>query len=147
MPSEFTYVVVEKKQTLYSISKNYNTSIDTIVKYNPIVERGLQVAIRLEFPENKSETKYFRLYFGKKQQPTETTENIASKQDEFIIHLVKPKEKLFSISRLYNVEISEIVKLNPGSDNNLKSGTEIRIPNKILLQKSKIKLTKNKLNR
>ncbi len=130
-PSEFTYVVVEKKQTLYSISKNYNIPIDTIVKYNPIVERGLQIGDSLKIPGKLNQKRnVLDCIFGKKQQPTETTEIISSRQDEFIIHLVKPKETLFSISRLYNVEIAEIVRLNPGSEENLKSGTEIRIPNK-----------------
>jgi LysM repeat protein len=130
-PSEFTYVVVEKKQSLYSISKNYNTPIDTILKYNPIVERSLQVGDTLRIPGKLNPKRNFLdCIFGKKQQPTETTENVAVKKDEFIFHQVKPKETLFSISRLYNVEIAEIVKLNPGSEENLKSGTEIRIPNK-----------------
>ncbi len=136
-PSAFTCVVVEKKQTLYSISRSYNTPIDTIVKYNPKIERGLQVGDTLRIPGKLTPKRnVFDCIFGKKQQTPETTDNTVGKQDEFIIHLVKPKETLFSISRLYNVEIAEIVKLNPGSEENLKSGSEIRIPNKTFTEKA-----------
>ncbi len=133
-PQKLTFHVVEKKQTLFSISRVYNISIDSIVKYNPQVERGLQVGDTLKIPGNITPKKgILDCIFGKKTEPTPTVSSKSSVADEnFIIHTVKQKETLYSIGKLYDVEISEIIRLNPDSETTLKTGAEIKIPTKKL---------------
>ncbi|UXP31304.1 LysM peptidoglycan-binding domain-containing protein [Reichenbachiella agarivorans] len=50
------------------------------------------------------------------------------KGKKFIIHRVEPKETLYSISKRYDVEISEIEKYNPSIITGLKMYDELTIP-------------------
>ena len=44
------------------------------------------------------------------------------------MHTVTKGQSLYSISSMYNVPIAEIVKLNPGSDERIKVGQALKIP-------------------
>jgi hypothetical protein len=44
---------VEKKQTLYAITKKYNVGIDAIQKANPEIEQGLKEGMVLKIPQTK----------------------------------------------------------------------------------------------
>ena len=46
----------------------------------------------------------------------------------YILHLVKEKQTLFSISKAYNVELSELMKINHKSEPSVKVGEVLRIP-------------------
>lgn len=46
----------------------------------------------------------------------------------YYIHDVTKGQTLYSISKLYQCEINDITAANPGSDNGLKEGTQIKIP-------------------
>lgn len=46
------------------------------------------------------------------------------------MHTVTQGQGLYSISRMYGVTEDEIIKLNPGSEKVIKTGQELRIPNK-----------------
>lgn len=51
----FTSHTVEKGQTLYSIAKVYNVQVETIIKYNPEVEKGLKIGDLLHIPTESSQ--------------------------------------------------------------------------------------------
>ena len=133
---------VLKKQTLFSISKIYNIPIDSIKKYNPQIENdGLKEGEKLKIPQeivntiNKASVKkksgnIFSI-FKRKSTVQESNSPSNDKNDtNYIIHKVKPKETLYSISKLYLVEIKDIIKLNPETEITLKTNSEIRIPKK-----------------
>ena len=44
------------------------------------------------------------------------------------LHTVTKGQSLYSISSMYNVSIADIVKLNPGSDERIKVGQALKIP-------------------
>ena len=44
------------------------------------------------------------------------------------LHTVTKGQSLYSISSMYNVPIADIVKLNPGSNQRIKVGQELKIP-------------------
>ena len=44
------------------------------------------------------------------------------------MHTVTKGQSLYSISSMYNVPIADIVKLNPGSDERIKVGQMLKIP-------------------
>ena len=52
----------------------------------------------------------------------------AQSASEHFIHTVTKGQSLYSISSMYNVPIADIVKLNPGSDQRIKVGQTLRIP-------------------
>ncbi len=66
--------------------------------------------------------------------PETTTEEAQSQMEnnsgEYIIHTVQPKETLYRISVQYGVSIEDIKKANGLTDNYLKTGQQLKIPQK-----------------
>ena len=56
--------------------------------------------------------------------------SIQAVAQEYFMHTVTQGQGLYSISRMYGVTEDEIIKLNPGSEKVIKTGQELRIPNK-----------------
>ncbi|MDP4239263.1 MAG: LysM peptidoglycan-binding domain-containing protein [Bacteroidota bacterium] len=125
---EFIQHKVEKKQTLFSISRKYDVSEEDIIKYNPGIEKGLHEGIVLQIPKLLKENKKKEVdkSFDTKSKTSQVDPN--GKKQKTVTHKVQPSETLFSISRRYNVDIPEIIQLNPGSDRKLVVGTELIIP-------------------
>jgi LysM repeat protein len=106
---------VEAGNTLYGISKLYNTSVDDILKSNPEAEKGLKPgqSIRIPVPEDAKEDKW---------------SNPIRMDGAFLIHKVMRGETLFGISRQYLVDVNTILELNPAANSGLSKGQELRIP-------------------
>lgn len=131
---EYVLHTVERRQTLFAISRKYNVSQEVILQANPqIRERGLQNGDVLRIPVKKTTTtapvqKETPVYqVENKPQQTERTLHIGA-DNSYITHVVEPKETLYSISRKYNVTVDEIKALNPESGDVLKTGTTLKIP-------------------
>jgi LysM repeat protein len=110
---EYVYHVIREGETLYSLSRRYDVNIDEIKKHNPEVEYSeLQINQLIRIPKVK--------------QPDAQQE---LRDDNFNHHLVKQGETLFSLSRLYQVSIEELKKVNPDLQwGPLKYDEYIRIP-------------------
>ncbi len=105
--------VVRKGETLYSISRVYNVPQMDILIENPSAHTGLQVDQVLKIP-----------YVPESERP------VTADSGEYILHRVEQGQTLFSLSQFYQVKIDEIVALNPGVDEVLRIGDNIRIPRK-----------------
>ena len=55
---------------------------------------------------------------------------ISQENPQFFLHTVTKGQSLYSISSMYNVTIDEIVRLNPGSNERIKAGESLKIPQK-----------------
>ena len=51
-------------------------------------------------------------------------------QSDYFMHTVTQGQGLYSISRMYGVTEDDIIKLNPGSERVIRTGQELRIPNR-----------------
>lgn len=102
--------IVEAGNTLYGLHKKYNVTIEEIINANPAVVDGLKIGQKLYIPFDK-----------------EKEEHIKSKQDTKV-HKVKRKETLYGISRQYECTVEELIQLNPGVEDGLKTGQEILVP-------------------
>ena len=56
--------------------------------------------------------------------------SISAGAQEYFMHTVTQGQGLYSISRMYGVTEDEIIKLNPGSEKVIRTGQELRIPNR-----------------
>jgi LysM repeat protein/ABC-type branched-subunit amino acid transport system substrate-binding protein len=115
---------VEKGQTLYALSKLYQIDVNEITAANPGSDQGIKEGAIIRIPVAKSKA---TAPVVSTPAPTTSTPKTEIKGD-FVIHEVQRKETLYSISKLYNIDINDIIAANPGSDAGVKKGQELRIP-------------------
>jgi LysM repeat protein len=107
--------VVKPGQTLYSISRAYNVSQKDILLENPNVYVGLQAGQALKIPY-VPETAEIHVV---PEQPS----------GDIILHTVEKGQTLYFLSRTYEVEINDIINLNPGVEiDGLQINQVLRIP-------------------
>ena len=105
---------VLKGQTLYSISKAYNISVDAVARENVIPPKGIQEGQILKIPSSSSSVPA-QTRSEVKTQPQSQSEVIPARQDEkYIYHRVIRGETLYSLSRQYGISIRALKKANKG---------------------------------
>jgi len=96
---KFVLHKVEAKETLFSISRRYRTTVAEIVQNNQGADSGLEVGRVLRIP-----------YTSSPAQPATTT------------HTVATGETLYSISRKYNIPVDDLKSWNNLKENSLSVG-------------------------
>jgi len=105
---QFKYHVVKRGETTAEIARMYNTTEETIFRYNPDARKGISPNTKLVVP---------------------ISDNIREENVRFETHRVKRKETLFSLSQEYNVSIDDIKRYNKHLySEELRKGERIRIP-------------------
>ncbi len=108
---------VKRKNTLYSIAKEYNVEINDIIIANPEVENGLKNGMKIRIPVEKV-----------KGKADEAEYIVPASSNPYVTHLVMPKETLYSLSKQYEVTVDSILQVNNGLPEGLKIGQLINIP-------------------
>ncbi|MDG2397596.1 MAG: LysM domain-containing protein [Flavobacteriaceae bacterium] len=105
---------IKKRETLFSLSKKYNVSIDEIKSYNPIlINLGLKRKMIIKIP-----------IFHKKKNNEDNLIN-----DLISFYEVPQKETKWRIAYKYGITIDSLEKLNPIlKKNSLKAGQKIKVP-------------------
>jgi len=125
---QYYLYTIEKGNTLYSISKQFNTPLEIIMQENPQLQNN---------PINKGD---------KIKIPVKLSEENSNYQNgNFISHKVKQGETVYAIAREYNVSANDILANNPEAGNELKLDQVLKIPvSKIKKQQTEIILNKSK---
>jgi LysM repeat protein/ABC-type branched-subunit amino acid transport system substrate-binding protein len=95
---------VEAGQTLYSISKKYNLSVDRIVTDNPGVDTSLKVGQKLRIAQQGES---------------------ASSEGTYV---VKAGDTYYGISRAYGISVDDLKAMNNGMPSGLLPGDTIKVP-------------------
>ncbi|WP_313807272.1 LysM peptidoglycan-binding domain-containing protein [Flavobacterium sp.] len=110
------YHVVEAKETVYSIAKKYEVTVESINKNNPDIEReGLKIGNTII------------VFASKKFDKTKTTPAVKTAVASAKYHLVEPKETKYGIAKKYNLTVEELEALNPEIKENLEIGQNLRL--------------------
>ena len=96
--SEYT---VKKGDSLYSIAKKYNTTVEEIKRINNLSSNILNIGDVLELPSNNKAE----------------------------IYIVKKGDSLYKIANMYNTTVEKIKQINNLSNDLLSIGQELKIPN------------------
>lgn len=96
---------VVKGNTLYNISKTYGVATNVILKKNPLLNDGLRMGLDLKIPVQAKKASI-----------------------DFIYHIVKKKETLYQISKIYNVTIEDIKTINEIQNEAISPGQYLKIP-------------------
>jgi len=127
---------VVAKETLYSLARDYNVSVDDIKANNPeVAKHGLQIGQVVVFPKDKSvDVKQSTTIdeTPKAEKPAHVAESTVAKSEpepvvesttsSAVKHKVEPKETLYSLSKKYNVTVDDIKNQNAAL---LKNGLQI----------------------
>lgn len=102
-----TYTV-QSGDSLWSIAKKFNTTVDAIKSLNNLTSNSLRVGDVLKIP-------------------TETPEE-PDVPDNTGIYVVKSGDSLYKIAQKYNTTVDELKRLNNLTSNSLTIGQQLRIP-------------------
>jgi len=105
---------VKGGETLYSIGKQYDVEVVSILNNNPQLLFGLKAGDVLKIPVTT-------------QEQILPPDDPSRMPDRLLMHDIKRRETLYSISRQYGVTIDDILNFNPGLGQ-LRRGDNIRIP-------------------
>ncbi|MGB1040103.1 MAG: LysM peptidoglycan-binding domain-containing protein [Flavobacteriales bacterium] len=114
--------VVKKGETLYGISKKYGISMDDLVKLNPDKSTSINEGDRLVLRKTGTTAEI----------PKTKTPELKIPEPKIAIdkmkYTVKPGETLYSISRKFNISLTELKALNPGISESINAGDVIWVP-------------------
>ena len=106
---------VSKGQTLYSISRMYEVTVDDIIALNPECAQKLAIGYKLKIAQ-------------KPKTATPTGSNTSTDSNRQY-HTIQPGETLYRLSQMFGITPQEICTANPGlSINNFRAGEVILIP-------------------
>ena len=105
LPNENTNIyIVQKGDTLYSISKKLNISVDMLKSLNKLKTNDIYVGQQLILVEPENQVKYD-------------------------IYTVKKGDSLWSISQKYNISVNDLIKLNNLDNLTLQINQKLKVPN------------------
>lgn len=108
---DFIFHIVQNGQTISSIAEKYNITREDMFKYNPETEVSpIQAGQVIRIPKN-------------------TSVAVSDNSSSYSEHKVKRKETLYSISRMYNISVNDIISLNPElNTSDIQTGQILKIP-------------------
>lgn len=122
--AELTHTV-QKGETLYSISKKYSTTVQSIADANKIDGTDIKIGQKLVIPEKNG-----AVQAKKNDSALKNDSKIDSKTEKNIqTYTVKKGDTWYAIARNFSVSVKQLYELN-GTDekSGLKVGQKIKIP-------------------
>ena len=139
-PEKVVYHIVFPKETKYSIAKKYGITIEELEKRNPEIIPSLSIGQKLVIKGTAP-----KLAITAPQK--ETVKPIIPKIS-FIDYAVKPKETLYSLSKMSGLSQEELVTLNPALANGVEVGMVLKVPESATIsQEVEIKKTYTSLSK
>ncbi|APU69308.1 PBP1 and LysM peptidoglycan-binding domain-containing protein [Christiangramia flava] len=133
--AEFVEHKVQKKETLYSLSKEYNVRIDDIKRFNKqLYSKELQMGETIRIPvagTTAAAVATGNVNSNPVSVPYKTTGSKPVQDRKTREHIVLPKETKFGIARKYGMTVEELDDLNPMVEM-LQPGMMIRVGTNVL---------------
>lgn len=103
------YIVytVKAGDSLYSIAKNYGTTVDTLRRFNNLSSDLLSIGQKINIPNGNN--------------------NDSSFDEDYLIYVVKAGDSLYSIAKKYGISVDDLMKSNNLSSINLSIGQYLKI--------------------
>ena len=98
--------------TLYSIARQYETTVDELKRINNLTNNVLNIGQVLKIPNNNGNN----------------NDNNNGNNNENITYIVVSGDSLYSIVRKYNTTIDELKRINNLTSNNLSIGQILKVP-------------------
>ena len=121
LPNYINYTV-KSGDTLYSIARDNNVSVDVLRKDNALTSDVVIVGQVLRIRLQDGQTVDIEECYGEDYQ-------IPSSSNSFITYTVKKGDNLYNIAKAYNTTVSELTKINSLKNTSLSIGQVLKIPN------------------
>ena len=120
--------IVQKGETLYSLSRQYGTTVADICKANGIADgSAVQAGQKIIIPTASGASSASTKTAPAAQSSTATAKSSSS--DGVKIHTVQKGETWYGISRTYGVAVADLQSFNgASSDAGLQAGQKLKIP-------------------
>jgi len=105
---QFQYYETSAGESIYDIAAKLGVTKDDIIKNNPEAADGIDAGMRLYFPVNGN---------------VKTVTTVSGKK-----HMVEQGETLYGLAKQNGMTVEDLIAANPGSENGLKAGQVIIIP-------------------
>lgn len=99
--------LIKKGETLYTLAKQYNVSVDDLYAENPALQTGVKEGMVITIPK-----KYGSVVI----------------EENTINYVVQNGDSAYGILEKYNTNLDELLRLNPDLINGLKAGMTLKIP-------------------
>ena len=96
------YYIVQKGDTLYSISRKFNIPVDTLKQINNLTSNTISIGQKLYLQEQNN--------------------------NDYDIYLVQKGDSLYSISRKFNIPVNELIDINNLSNLTIQINQELLVP-------------------
>lgn len=106
--TEYYYYVPSANESIYDIAAKLGVTKDEIIKNNPEAADGIENGMKLYFPVENGVS--------------------AAQATASSTHKVEDGETLYGLAKRYGVTVEELVAANPGTDNGIKTGQVLNIP-------------------
>jgi len=131
--ADYTMHIVKKGETLWSITRQYNLTVDLILANNNIANSELiSIGQEMKIPLHKNavaETNIINQPVIDKKNNDINNNIIQPENTEPIVYTVKAGDSLWNISRKYGVSVEVIISVNNLKDKDLLSlGQKLEIP-------------------
>ena len=103
IPNDNNVYIVQKGDTLYSISRKLNIPIDTLKSLNNLNSNEIYIGQQLILEEPEIPV-------------------------EYDLYTVKKGDSLWSISQMYNIKVNDLIKLNNLNDLTLQINQQLKVP-------------------
>jgi LysM repeat protein len=110
------------KETKYSIAKKYGITVAELEKKNPEIVSNLTVGSHLLIKGNPAKNPVLS------QKETIKKEVAAAPVKKYATYEVKPKETLYSLSKMFDLSQEELLVLNPELKNGVETGMLLKVP-------------------
>jgi len=118
----YTNYIVKRGDTLYSIARANNISVDTLIKDNSITNNAISIGQILKIRVPSSETTIEECIGPDYTPPDANTTPVLT------TYTVKSGDNLYAIAKKYNTTASAIMLLNNLPNTNLSIGQKLKIP-------------------
>jgi LysM repeat protein len=113
--------VVAAKETMFSISKAYNVSMDEIKQWNNLQDNNLSIGQEIVIKRRNTATA------STAGSPTTGSSSTATTPTGKGVHIVGPKETLYSLARQYNLTVDQLREWNSLENNELRIGQALHV--------------------
>ena len=137
--------LVQPKETLYSLSKQYNVTIDELKSANAdLLKEGLKIGQNIKIPASSgTQTAVVSKPVEVEKPIVKETPKVAAPKAEtkpetstegIAYHVIQPKETKYGISKKYGMTIAELERLNPQVINDFPIGLKLLVAGNAMAQ-------------